>query len=335
LCFVTLLTQDHPDIPGEALENAQFGASLAASIWEDDATEPVLHFVGAPGLDVADVPGAGGLVQLEVDWDEDIDELTISGRLHTVESPHPGDHLGATVETSGSTWYAGAPDATVGDVPEAGLVAEGDVNQTGAAKVHHQGADGVQGAPESGDRFGAALAAGSDDRMWVGVPGEDLGTVDDAGMINGIGAHKRAFTQNTADDGSGKPVEGTAEAGNQFGTALLQVPDGTGLLVGVPGEDIRHVADAGSATGLFGHPSHSQETTGGTVTEGSRFGTAIGSTEGPIFGAPGTNDGAGAVYLRPTQDSDWTMWTLRVDRPASGDRYGSAFEVRNGYHGCC
>ena len=36
-----------------------------------------------------------------------------------------------------------------------------------------QGVDGVTGRPETGDRFGAAVAAG-DGYLVVGVPGEDL-----------------------------------------------------------------------------------------------------------------------------------------------------------------
>ncbi|MFG2194955.1 FG-GAP repeat protein [Streptomyces sp. NPDC048639] len=86
----------------------------------------------------------------------------------------------------------GAPGATVGGHRGAGLVAVQYGSSrgitTGSRAVIHQGTAGVQGAAEPGDAFGRAVASGDldgdgyDDAI-VGIPGEDIGTVSDAGGL--------------------------------------------------------------------------------------------------------------------------------------------------------
>lgn len=99
-----------------------------------------------------------------------------------------------------------------------------------------QNSPGVPGASESGDRFGASLSVadvtgdGYAD-VAVGVPGEDLGSLADAGSVvllrgsaTGIaGTGHQTVSQNT----SGIP--GTAEAKDRFGSSvLLSDIDGNG-----------------------------------------------------------------------------------------------------------
>ncbi|MEU6080098.1 FG-GAP repeat protein [Streptomyces sp. NPDC047108] len=86
----------------------------------------------------------------------------------------------------------GAPGATVGGHRGAGLVTVQYGSSrgitTGSRAVIHQGTAGVAGAAEPGDAFGRAVASGDldadgyDDAI-VGIPGEDLGTVTDAGGL--------------------------------------------------------------------------------------------------------------------------------------------------------
>ena len=52
--------------------------------------------------------------------------------------------------------------------------------RTSGSVQFRQGARGVPGAPEAGDRFGAALAGGGN---VIGAPGEDVGRVVDAGIV--------------------------------------------------------------------------------------------------------------------------------------------------------
>ncbi|GAB3423634.1 integrin alpha [Flindersiella endophytica] len=111
-----------------------------------------------------------------------------------------------------------------------------------------QATAGVPGSPESGDFFGQALAIGDANGdgigdLAIGSPGEDVGTVVDAGMVTVIPGKRggldpskaTAYTQNSPD------VAGSAEASDWFGTALL-FRDLTGdwrsdLVAGSPGEN--------------------------------------------------------------------------------------------------
>lgn len=96
-----------------------------------------------------------------------------------------------------------------------------------------QATPGVPGTAETGDGFGAAVAA-SGSQLVVGVPGEDIGDITDAGNIVHLaylgGRHFKgvAYGQNS------RGVPGRAERGDRFGES---VAIGHGLVaVGVPGE---------------------------------------------------------------------------------------------------
>ena len=109
-----------------------------------------------------------------------------------------------------------------------------------------QGSGGVTGAPESGDKFGNALA-GSTTTVLVGVPGEDVGSLKDAGMfhafVNGVSS---GWTQKTAG------VPGNAEAGDRLGRSVAVLPSckpgAEAWVVGAPYEDIGKTKDAGIVT---------------------------------------------------------------------------------------
>lgn len=152
----------------------------------------------------------------------------------------------------------------------------------------NQDTPGVPGAGERGDGMGTGLSIGDTNGdgyqdVATGLPGEDLGTLADAGSVlvlrggaNGLtGTGAKAFSQNT----SGVP--GTAEKNDRFGTATALVDaDGDkkyGLVVGDPAEN----ANNGSVWVL-------SATSGGITTSGAfTFGAAtVGVTPtGARFGA--------------------------------------------------
>jgi hypothetical protein len=142
----------------------------------------------------------------------------------------------------------------------------------------HQDSPNIEERAESGDRFGAALAAGNFDGfcgadLAIGVPFEnfddDVPTVSDSGAVNviygqsgsGLVANSipldQFFHQNTPG------INDTAETGDRFGSTLTAWDfsgDGAAdLAIGVPFEDVINASgintqDAGQVQVLYGVP---------------------------------------------------------------------------------
>jgi hypothetical protein len=203
----------------------------------------------------------------------------------------------------------------------------GGVTGTGS-KGFSQGAGGVGNADETGDLFGAALAAGDINKdgradLVVGVPGESVGAVATAGIVQVlfgstggvVTTGNQAFTQNSAG------VPDTAEANDKFGTALA-VGDLTGdgfadVAIGSPGESVGTVLNAGqvsvllgSGTGLTGTGATAWDQNATDVPDNAEtsdlFGSALRIAQfrpNPLpdlyVGIPGENGSAGAVQLLP------------------------------------
>jgi hypothetical protein len=84
----------------------------------------------------------------------------------------------------------------------------------------------MAGVAEAGDRLGASVTSYSTTtvRALAGAPGEDIGSLRDAGMVqrvNGPGG----WSQNSPG------IPGTAEAGDRLGASVAAG------LIGAPGED--------------------------------------------------------------------------------------------------
>jgi hypothetical protein len=122
--------------------------------------------------------------------------------------------------------------------------------------------------------------------MAIGSPGEDVGTVKDAGSVtlvifkagNGLTLKQcpaQVFTQ-----GHGMP--GKAEAGDEVGAAMGEAsgdPDldedrMDGVLTGVPGEDIGTVKDAGLVIRGTGSRATTAGYQGGAIG-GMRYGSVL------------------------------------------------------------
>jgi hypothetical protein len=134
------------------------------------------------------------------------------------------------------------------------------------AQLWHQGQPGMKGARETGDFFGAALAAGDfngdgRDELAIGVPGENegAGAVQVlTGKAGGLSASDQLWLQGT------KGVDDISEKGDGFGSALAAGNLGYSskeddLAVGIPGEDVKTftllpLADAGAVQILYGQP---------------------------------------------------------------------------------
>jgi hypothetical protein len=216
----------------------------------------------------------------------------------------------------------GVPAESVGPVVLAGAVnvlyGSADGLRGIGSQLFTQETAGVGSNAEQGDRFGHNFAAGDFDNdgfadLAVGVPGESVGSIRGAGAINVLygspsglsGVGSQLFTQETAGVGS------TAEVFDFFGSALTAGDfnsDGAqDLAVGVPGESVGAVQEAGAVNVLFG-------SAGGLTGAGSQLLTqdtaGVGSTAEPgdFFAAALTagdfdNDGPDDLAVgAPTED---------------------------------
>ena len=167
------------------------------------------------------------------------------------------DNLQGQVVGGGQMYGAGSVVILYGSI--LGLTASG-------AKKFHQDTPGIGGACEGMDSFGISLAAGdfnkdNFDDLAVGVPLEDIGDEQDAGMVHILFGSANGLTasgdltlhQNTPH------VPGSCEEGDLFGHSLAVGDfddDGyADLAVGVPGEDLGLLgSDAGMVNLFMGHP---------------------------------------------------------------------------------
>src|SRR3954451_4022032 len=104
----------------------------------------------------------------------------------------------------------------------------------------------------------------------LGVPGENVGAIADAGAVNvlygtagGLSAAGNQFWHQNVGG-----VADLAEAGDRFGSALAAANFGrtfhADLAIGVPGENVGAIADAGAVSVLYG-------TAGGVGAAGNQF----------------------------------------------------------------
>jgi hypothetical protein len=149
---------------------------------------------------------------------------------------------------------------------------------TNNAKKLTQDTYGVAGACESHDFFGASLAAGDfngdgNDDLVIGAPGEDIGSIDRAGMIHVLWG--RDWGLSTSNDLSfhqdSSNVPGQAEEGDLFGSALA-VGNFDGdlyddLAVGVPGEGLYGAGHSAGMVNLFRGQASGLKTSSRTLSQ--------------------------------------------------------------------
>ncbi|GHC74534.1 hypothetical protein GCM10007079_08860 [Nocardiopsis terrae] len=214
--------------------------------------------VGDPDATVDGNQRAG---RITVVYGGDAEPTTLDRSTEAVPGdPGRGDRFGEVLDTFDhdgdgcADLLVGLPFEEVDGREEAGaaLVVPGSpegLGQGEAPEVWDQNTAGFGGGPEAGDWFGHAVAAGNapdgEPYAVIGIPGESIGDVRDAGFVQYVrGDDTSAFHQDT--DG----VAGTAEINDRYGFDVAA--DDTLIAVGAPGESIGDEEFAGGVH-LFNH----------------------------------------------------------------------------------
>jgi hypothetical protein len=256
------LTVDHrsPLIQGRAVPGAAEAGDRFGEVLATDQGSLGLLYVGVPHEDVGSARDAGMVSvypRAATAQDLNVTQNT-PGLPGTAEA---GDQFGAALFGRLCEVLVGAPGEDVGDARDAGLAQLFSVRPCSAADVdagvvRTQASPGIPGSPETGDRFGAAVAVtevGSSGRyLVIGAPGEDIGDVRDAGAV-----HRENYCHDdhcpAVLEYQGHGLPGSPEAGDQAGAALTlrnTTPDESdvpsrAIDVAVPGEDVGTGVDAG------------------------------------------------------------------------------------------
>jgi hypothetical protein len=305
------ITQDSPGVNDKAEAGDQFGGCLAAGDFNGDSEDDLA--IGIPGEDVNGVVDAGAISVIYGNTPSGLDALgpPTDDFFHQGTSGIPGDNEEG--DQFGSTLAAGffnddiredlsvgAPFEDIVDLLDAGAAwvfngANGGLTLTGIDLFWQDGPNVAETA-ERDDKFGQAFAAGDFDGdgtqdLAVGVPEENVGSIQDAGMVHifysnqsGLNANRdRVISQNTGGVADG------AELNDLFSRSLASGDfDGDGtfdLAVGVPREDLPGATDAGFVNVLFGSFSPAgiqpggnfemQSTMGGADEAGDQFASAL------------------------------------------------------------
>jgi hypothetical protein len=280
-------------------------------------------------------------------------------QLLVQHNPEAGDHFGASLAAGlfNSDLAVGAPGDDVGTLRDAGAVSVFNASSSGALTGAGQQLL-LQARPESGDLFGASLAAGDlsrDDNVWdlvVGAPGEDVSSIVDGGAINVF--YGGPVDPNGMSGRSDAITAGFVQRGARFGAALAvgdlsRDDDAWDLAVGAPGDKVFDQVGAGSVEVYRGDnggvsPLRAQFVTERHWEAGDHFGAALAIGQfnsdgaGPLdlaVGAPGEDVGtvadAGAVGVffgastgPGTPALSMTEHVLVQNNPERGDAFGAA-----------
>ncbi len=273
-------TQSSENVMGVAEAGDRFGWALAAAPIRPQAhttnDEYIDLAIGIPGRIVGPTSNAGA-VNVVFGWSEGVTadgSRYLSQFIVSGDSPDTNDEFGRTLaagdfDGDGNVdLVIGVPGESVGGDSEAGAVHVLYRAQNGYGspddQFWNQGQLSGQTA-EADENFGAALAAGDFngdgyDDLAVGVPGQDLGTLSNAGVVNVLYGSASGLTSTgylVLIQGLG--LQDTAEENDYLGQTLTTGDfngDGyTDLAVGVPQEDIGTNVNAGAVNVIYGSAS--------------------------------------------------------------------------------
>lgn len=187
------VTQNSAGVPGTAETGDYFGSAVA---FRDNYV-----LIGVPGETIGSARYTGQVHILNFNPSTRKYRSLRAVHQNTAGIPganETGDYFGSSVALGINTVdqltaIVGAPGEAIGKALGAGSVTMFRANRSGGiARTVRQGASGIAGTPEAGDRFGWSVGVvsgdladgeGMRDGVVIGVPGEDVGAAADAGTV--------------------------------------------------------------------------------------------------------------------------------------------------------
>ncbi len=302
------INQDSPGVPGAAEANDAFGTAVTG--------DSNFIAMGAPGDAIGGDANAGNLAVFSHTLDAAGRPTLVTGLDQDNEKINAGAEAGDKFgQALALVAYRPAGAATATDsILAVGAPGEALAAETGGAQLAEagnvlllqikgdgtwdylralnqgSGSDDRSGTIEAGDRTGASLSAvntaprqvGSAEtlKVAVGVPGEDLAGVTDAGAVHTFSLMGAAGANDSwIEAGDGDGVPGPASAGAKLGTSIHFTP--RNLYVGMPygpaATGAVHVLPfANAVTGGTSAPATTyQPGQGGLPAHGEYFGYAV------------------------------------------------------------
>ena len=247
------------------------GGALSAGDFDGDGCDDLA--VGSPGENIAAIADAGSVAILFGSPGGFGPSSRSTPQLYQGDSfsgfAESGDHLGATLAAGDfdcdgfDDLAAGVPSESIDSASRAGAVSVlfGDEGQFGRNPVTLYQSAGIAGILESGDRVGAALAAGDINAdgcsdLLVGAPSEDLVGGSEAGVVSVVFGSDAGLSESQVLYQQTGGLLDTIEGGDLVGAAVAAADincDGfDDVIVGAPGEDLHGVSDAGWVGVVFG-----------------------------------------------------------------------------------
>jgi hypothetical protein len=279
-----LLYQELVGVAENVEDGDRFGAALVTGDFDHDEHDDLA--IGVPGEDL-DKPKDAGLVHVLYGSDgglwpngSSIDP-PVAPQIWQQDSPgiegvgQASDEFGRALAVGDfdhdgvDDLAVGAPGESVSFMDAAGAVhaiyGSADVGLTEAGnQVWHQNSSGVRGEVDAGDNFGETLAVGdfdgdACDDLAIGSPGENLGSIVDAGMVHVLYGTGSGLSS-TGDQWwhrNASGIEGAAASFDLFGSSLsIGDFDGNGaadLAIGVPPDDVGATDEPGLVNVIYGH----------------------------------------------------------------------------------